>query len=389
MRIIRNAVGLLLSLVLAAGSMSVIAAGTAGAATTTTTSGASSTVWLCKPGVVPDPCAGNLSYSVVPATVPTGVVHPKVPTSPPIDCFYVYPTVSQETTPNADRAIQSTEIGVAKEQVAPLSQDCRVFAPMYRQVTVPCLTSLEGLGTVCSASNAAAVVSSLNVAYASMLKGFDAFLAQEPKGRHFVLMGHSQGAAMLIRLIKGIVDPNPALRSRLISAIVLGGNLTVPKGKTVGGAFKHIPLCTSASSTHCAIAYSSFYDQPPAGSNFGIPGKGVSFMWLDTSSSSTLQVACVAPNQLLGQSWTNPRFLGGPSGAPYVTYPKLYKAACQSSGGATFLHVTHPGTAGRARPTVSGTLGATWGLHLYDTNLTLGNLVAVVARESTSVSKAR
>ena len=89
MRIIRSTVSLLLSVVLAAGSMSVIAAGTAGAATTTTTSGASSTVWLCKPGVVPDPCAGNLSYSVVPATGPTGVVHPKVPASPPIDCFYV------------------------------------------------------------------------------------------------------------------------------------------------------------------------------------------------------------------------------------------------------------------------------------------------------------
>ena len=97
----------------------------------------------------------------------------------------------------------------------------------------------------------------------------------------------------------------------------------------------------------------------------------------------------MAPNQLLGQPWTNPRFLGGPSGAPYVTYPKLYKATCQNSGGVTFLHVTHPGTVGRSRPRVMGTLGATWGLHLYDPNLTLGNLVAVVARESTVVSKAR
>ena len=291
MRTIRSTIGMLLALVLAVGSMSVISAGVADAATTSLAAGSSSTVWLCKPGVAPDPCAGNLSYSVVPASGPTGVVHPKVPTSPPIDCFYVYPTVSQETTPNADLAIQPAEVGVAKEQVAPLSQDCRVFAPMYRQVTVPCLTSLEGLGTVCSAKNVAAVVASLNVAYASMAKGFTAFLAQEPKGRHFVLMGHSQGAAMLIRLIKSVIDPNPALRARLVSAILLGGNLTVPKGKTVGGAFKHIPLCTAASATHCAIAYSSFYDQPPAGSNFGIPGKGVSFMWLDTSSSSTLQVA--------------------------------------------------------------------------------------------------
>ena len=361
----------------------------AGTSSSKASSASSNTVWLCHPGVSPNPCTGNLSYSVVTASGATSVVHPRVASAPPIDCFYVYPTVSSEKSPNSDLTIQPAESGVAKDQVAPLSQDCRVFAPMYRQMTVPCLTSLQGGGGVCSAKDYPAVLRSLNLAYSSMLSGFRSFLAQEPKGRHFVLMGHSQGAAMLIRLIKNVVDPNPALRTRLVSAILLGGNLTVPKGKTVGGAFKHIGLCTTASQLQCAIAYSSFYGQPPADSNFGIPGKGVSFMWLDTTTSSTLQVACVAPNQLLGSPWTSPRFLGGSSGAPFVTYPKLYQARCQSSRGATFLHVTHPGDTGVSRPVVQETLGPTWGLHLDDPNMTLGNLVTVVARQSSALLKKR
>ena len=373
------------------GSVALVAPSTVGASSSAAaTSGTSShTVWLCHPGTTPDPCAGNLSYSVVTASGSAGVVHPRVASSPPIDCFYVYPTVSSEKSPNSDLTIQAAETGVAKDQVAPLSQDCRVFAPMYRQMTVPCLEALQGGGGVCSSTDGAAVLRSLNLAYSSVLSGFRSFLAQEPKGRHFVLMGHSQGAAMLIRLIRNVVDPNPALRDRLVSAILLGGNLTVPKGKTVGGAFKHIGLCTTATQLRCAIAYSSFYGQPPADSNFGIPGKGVSFMWLDTATSSSLQVACVAPNQLLGTPWTNPRFLGGSSIAPFVTYPKLYQARCQSSEGATFLPVTHPGSAGTNRPLVQETLGPTWGLHLDDPNLTLGNLVTVVARQSSALLKQR
>jgi hypothetical protein len=386
---IRRALRLVAVPLLAAASLATLSTvtpltATAGATARATTS----TVWLCKPGTTPDPCAGNLSYSVVPAGGATKVVTVHAAKAPSIDCFYVYPTVSGEDTPNSDLAIQAAEIGTAEEQVAPLSQDCKVFAPMYRQMTVPCLEGLQGSGAVCSAKNVGAVLGTLDVAYQSMVQGFDAFLAQIPKGEHFVLMGHSQGAAMLIRLIMSVVDPDPALRSRLVSAILLGGNLTVPKGKLVGGAFKHIPLCNSAGEVGCAIAYSSFYDQPPTDSNFGIPGTGVSFMWLDNTKSASLQVACVAPNRLLGQHWTDQRFASSSGPAPYVAYPDLYQAQCQYSDGVSFLHVTVPAAGhGNTRPTVKASLGPSWGLHLSDPNLTLGDLVSVVAREAATAAK--
>jgi len=71
--------------------------------------GASSakTVWLCKPGQQPDPCTPGLSTTVyTPTFVQAAVQHPKRVSHPAIDCFYVYPTVSNDPGVNAPLAIE-------------------------------------------------------------------------------------------------------------------------------------------------------------------------------------------------------------------------------------------------------------------------------------------
>jgi hypothetical protein len=72
---------------------------------------AAKTTWLCKPGLKPDPGAPVLTTTVynAPLTAALRAAHPKAERRPPIDCFYVYPTVSDEKTPNSDLKIQSTE----------------------------------------------------------------------------------------------------------------------------------------------------------------------------------------------------------------------------------------------------------------------------------------
>jgi hypothetical protein len=53
------------------------------------------TVWLCQPGHKPDPCTPGLSTTVYSPTLKSlGVAHPQAVRKPKIDCFYVYPTVS-------------------------------------------------------------------------------------------------------------------------------------------------------------------------------------------------------------------------------------------------------------------------------------------------------
>jgi hypothetical protein len=64
-----------------------------------------------------------------------------------------------------------------------------------------------------------------------------------------------------------------------------------------------------------------------------------------------------------------------------VTYPGLYTASCETSGGATWLQVDAAGTPGDPRPTVTAAQGPEWGYHVDDVNLSLGNLVFDVNSE--------
>jgi hypothetical protein len=96
-----------------------------------------------------------------------------------------------------------------------------------------------------------------------------------------------------------------------------------------------------------------------------------------------VQVACVNPAALGGGAGAlDPWFLTATSSppppavtTPWVTYPGLYTAQCESSGGATWLQVNDVAAPGDTRPVVTEALGPTWGYHLDDINLASGNLV--------------
>ena len=341
--------------------------GTAGPAPTTAAGApdpSAAPVWLCRPGVSPDPCRSDLDSTVVTARGSRSLQSASAAADSPYDCFYVYPTVSTEKGPNADLVIQPAEITAARDQAARFSTACRVWAPMYRQVTLSGLFS-AGLPAV-------------DTAYGSLRSDWQYYLQHDNGGRPFVLIGHSQGAAMLIRLVAEQIDPNPAVRSRLVTAILAGGNLQVPAGRTVGATFKNIPLCTSGSAAGCAIAYSTFGSPPPAGALFGRPGTGVSLLSLQLARAGQ-QVACVNPAALGGGTAPLVPYFPASGPVPWTTYPNLYTASCQSAGGATWLQVSPTGIPGDTRPTVRAALGPVWGYHVDDVNLPLGNLVDDVA----------
>jgi len=332
--------------------------------TVPTAGGSAAPVWLCQPGASPDPCTPDLDATVVTATGDRSLQSTSAVANSRFDCFYVYPTVSREQGPNADLTIEPAETVAARAQAARFSSVCRVWAPMYRQVTVSALYT-GGLAA-------------LNAAYDSLLSGWKYYLEHINAGRPFILIGHSQGAAMLIRLIAEQIDTNPSVRRRLVTAILAGGNLQVPSGKTVGATFKNIPLCTSTSAAGCAIAYSTFGSQPPANSLFGRPGAGVSLMSLQLTTAGQ-QVACVNPAAIGGGTGDLSPYFPQSGQVPWVTYPRLYTASCDSTNGLTWLQVDTVKAPGDTRPVVTASLGPTWGYHLYDVNLALGNLVRDVA----------
>ena len=210
--------------------------------------------------------------------------------NPAVDCFYVYPTISGEPTINADRTIGFREQEIAIAQASRFSQVCRVFAPVYRQIT---LSALEHPARI--------TVAHALVAYDSVLSAFRDYLAHYNKGRGIVFIGHSQGAAILIRLLKQEVDRAPPLRRRLVSALLLGGNVTVRKGSRVGGDFLHIPACSSRGETGCVVAYSSFMSKPPQNSQFGRTTSDAGVRLLAPHDPSpNIEVMCVNPAALAG-----------------------------------------------------------------------------------------
>ena len=362
-----------LSLSLAAlAALAVVALAGAGAAS-------ARTVWLCKPGQSPDPCNPSLSTTVFSPTLhKLKVVKPARDKKPSIDCFYVYPTVSDQKTTLANRHVDPEERSIALYQAARYSQYCRVFAPMYRQVTVTALDS----GTQETPQQLATPVGDVRAAFATYLRKYN-------HGRGFVLIGHSQGSFVLEQLIAKDVDSKPAVRKRLVSAILLGGNVLVKRGKGVGGSFQHVPACRSDTQLACVVAFSTFDQPPPANSLFG------------RTKVSGDQVLCTNPAALGGgAARVNPIFPSAPfapgtliaagisllkitqpqASTTWISEPGAYRAQCSSAGGANVLQITALGGAQTATPSPD----PTWGLHLLDANIELGNLVSLVHTEASA-----
>jgi hypothetical protein len=349
------------------------------------------TTWLCRPGQTPDPCQESRSTTVV--SYVGGVRQESVgvlgKSRRPVDCFYVYPTVSEQEGPNANLTIEPQETQIAIDQASRFSEDCRVFAPMYPQLT---LKAIKGVVTKEDALKA----------YSGVAEAFTQYLSRYNKGRGIVLIGHSQGALLLENLIKFQFDPNATLRKQLVSAILLGGNVLVPEGQLEGGSFQHEPLCTAANETGCVIAYSTFLKEPPANSFFGRPTSPL----LGETPPPGSEVACVNPTLLKQDGSTGsllpyapttpfPGELGGGLPTPTATTPwvspqGVYQAQCKHENGATWLEPSFTATATMPvqedllahNEAVEELIGPEWGLHLYDVNIALGNLVNTVTFQS-------
>jgi hypothetical protein len=334
------------------------------------------THWICHPDLEADQC-GDLDTTVVQADGSTEVEEIEPAEDPPIDCFYAYPTASSDPAPSADFDVNESEIDTVRSQTAQFGSLCRVFAPAYRQVPLVAVTTRDEAAR--------------KLAYDDVLDAFKTYMTQENDGRGVVLIGHSQGAGILQRIMTAEMDGNPELRRLLVSALLLGTSVAVPEGADVGGQFKEIPACREAGQTGCVISFASFpADQPPSESGGSFFGR---------ASGEGMQALCVNPAELAGGDgladpilYNKATLLGsvGPNPAydtPYVSMPGAMKAECVTSGALNYLAFAPAGAPGEvrdvAKPLVQG-LGPTWGLHTMDANLPQGDLLAIVEQQSES-----
>jgi hypothetical protein len=350
--------------------------------------------WLCRPGRE-DACTVDLTTTVVFADGKLLREDYKPHPNPPIDCFYVYPTVSLDPTGNSDMNAGPEEKNVILQQFARFGSQCRQFAPLYRQIT---LTALRGMitGTPMKADAA--------LAYKDVVDAWNYYLEHDNQGRGVVLIGHSQGSSQLIRLIANEIEGKP-VQARIVSALLLGMNVAVPKGKDVGGAFKSMRLCKSATQTGCIVSYVSFRDTipPPANSRFGrVPGEGQVAACTNPAALAGGKGELHAYLNASGQTITSPEappewVKGGPPiTTPFVSVPGLLEAECVSNERGSYLKITTKADPNDPRTDKiggdvvrDGKIAEDWGLHLIDVNAAMGDLVDIVAQQAKSYAATR
>lgn len=345
--------------------------------------------WLCRPDN-PRACDVDLSTTVVNADGSTALQTWAARADAPVDCFYVYPTVSLDSTPNSDMNAGPEEYNVVRSQFARLGSECRTFAPLYRQVT---LTALRANMT----GGAQAAAPDREMPYRDVVDAWNYYLENHNEGRGVILIGHSQGAGVLSRLIINEIEGED-IQSRIISAMLLGATAQVPEGEVVGGTFKHMPACETGDQTGCIVSYVSFRSNVPPAANslFGRNGQGSAAI-------------CTNPAQLahghkqLDAHLSNAAAEGFSSNAqspwvsgntsittPFVSVPGLLSAECVNNGQFNYLEITVNADPSDPRTdTISGdvmnadgTINAGWGLHLIDVNAAMGDLVTLAARQS-------
>jgi pimeloyl-ACP methyl ester carboxylesterase len=366
--------------------------------TVTTNDYADGKAWLCRPGRN-DACRVDLTTTVVAAngalTRETWTARPDAP----IDCFYVYPTVSTDPTDNSDMTADAAELNVVRTQFARFGSACRLYAPLYRQVTLAGLQKTLAGGATGATDRSPLTA---GIAYDDVAAAWQYYLEHDNQGRGVVLIGHSQGSFVLTELIRREIDGKP-VQSKLVSALLLGATIGVPKGKDVGGTFQHVPLCHAPAQIGCLITYASFRSTspPPANTLFGRVadpsqvaactnpaalggGSGELHAYLSATGATVVGRSTVKP-------WVTPEQT---IDTPWVSVPGLLTAQCRANDNASgYLEITVHGDP--ADPRVDEIAGdiragnlvlANWGLHLVDVDLAIGNLVDIAGQQAKAYS---
>lgn len=192
-------------------------------------------MWISRPGMT---SADPARY------VPEGAVAPAAPLDAAV--FFVHPTSYFDRThwnevPGDPQAAKLASLMV-RGMASPFAAATEIWAPRYRQAT---------MGTFLvdrSERNAA-----LDLAYGDVRAAFHTFIANVAPGRPIVLVGHSQGALLLKRLLRDEVAGKPLTR-RIAVAYLIGWPVSLVHDLPLMG----LPACSRADQTGCVASWQSF-----------------------------------------------------------------------------------------------------------------------------------
>ena len=339
--------------------------------------------WLCLPGRK-DACAGDLDATELrPDGTHIEVRDTPAPGSDQVDCFWVYPTV--DLRPWAASHESFSDLGsmtvATVMQAARFRSVCRIYAPLYRQTTIGAYLQGEAARAPYRA-----------VAVSDVVDAFLDYMGQYNHGHKIVLIGHSQGGEMVVALLQRFFDHDPAMRERLLLAMPIGWPVEVAPGRTTGGTFDNIPVCTQHGETGCVVTYRSYDAHAVAKAGHAMPTAG-------------RESVCVEPSTLAHGTTTMSRSLFGVPGhygmpgwlfalqgegavrTPFVMVRDLFEGRCVS-GDNGFRYLAVSVKDGRQSPVdlESRWLHGELGYHLFDMHFEAGDLMDLVGERARALS---
>ena len=164
------------------------------------------------------------------------------------DVFFLHPTtftsLRKSKTRNADidddYINAKTDYSAILYQASVFNQQCRVFAPRYRQAHIFNFFSKDK----------EKAAKAFDLAYEDLKNAFEYYLKNWNKGRPIIIAAHSQGSLMAERLLKEFFEDKP-LQNKLVAAYLIGW--PVPKEY-----FTSLKMCSDSLQTGCLCSWRTY-----------------------------------------------------------------------------------------------------------------------------------
>jgi hypothetical protein len=163
-----------------------------------------------------------------------------------VDVFFIHPTTltsKNDNRWNADindaKLNAETDYSTILYQASVFNEDCRVFAPRYRQANLKAFFIEDSIAAPY-----------FDIAYEDVKNAFEYYLSHYNAGRPIIIASHSQGTRHAARLLKEYFE-NKLLYNKLVCAYIIG--MPVPENYLTG-----IPVCDNPNKTGCIVSWRTF-----------------------------------------------------------------------------------------------------------------------------------
>lgn len=180
--------------------------------------------------------------------VPQGVS--KAEGTKAVDVFFIHPTgymngADWNSPLNTQSRTEENTTWMMANQASAFNGTANVYAPRYREASIfRYLGAPEDLAT-----------KAMDFAYADVVRAFEYYLANENKGKPFIIASHSQGSQHAFRLLQERIDGQD-IQGRMVAAYVIGTRIT----NRDAASLKSIKVCDTPTQTGCLVHWAAMGD---------------------------------------------------------------------------------------------------------------------------------